>query len=130
VITDHAYKLAGAMKILWGNKPPKAFDAFVGQLMNDIRAHESGVIPFPELSPTAYNGYQAILTKVRVVSSVSSLLSELSLPLACLPFQGRSVPRSSGESFSADSSTLLSTSHVHQKGLPSTSISRQSWISA
>ena len=92
VITDHVYKFDGAIKILWEDKPPKVFDTFVGQLMNEIRARKSGISPYPELSPAAYDGYRAILAKVRVVASVSSLPSESYLPLALLPFQRRSAP--------------------------------------
>jgi hypothetical protein len=91
VVTNHVYKLDDTIKTLWEDKSPKVFDAFVGQLTNEIRAHESEIIPFPELSPTTYDGYQAILGNVRVVASVSSLLSELSLRLAFLSFQGHSA---------------------------------------
>ncbi|KAI0252588.1 hypothetical protein BJV78DRAFT_1199730 [Lactifluus subvellereus] len=99
VVTDHVYKIDGAIKILWEDKSPEVFDAFVGQLMNDVRAHGSGMIPYPDLSLTTYDGYQAILGKVHVVASVSSLLSESSLPLAFLPFQGRSAPDPLGSPF-------------------------------
>jgi hypothetical protein len=78
-------------QLLWKDKSPKVFDTFVGQLTNEIKAHGSEIIPFPELSPTTHDGYQAILGNVHVVASVSSLLSELSLRLAFLPFQGHSA---------------------------------------
>lgn len=57
--------------ILWENKSPKAFNHFVGHLMDQLGAHgPSGFNPFPELSPIKYDGYQAILAKVRVVAYV------------------------------------------------------------
>jgi hypothetical protein len=92
VITDHAYKIDGAIKILWEDKSPNVFNAFVGRLMNEFRAQESRIISFPGLSPIKLDDYQGILGKVRVVASVTSLLSGSSLRLDFLPFQGCSAP--------------------------------------
>ena len=95
VVTGHIYKLDSAIRILWEDKPPKAFDAFVGQLMDDIEACGSWINPYPEPSPATYDGYRAILVKVCVVISVTSL-TESYLPLVFLPFQGGSGPGSLG----------------------------------
>jgi hypothetical protein len=54
--------------ILWANKSPEEFNHFVGNLMDQLRARgSSGIDPCPELSPTKYDGYQAMLAKVRVL---------------------------------------------------------------
>jgi hypothetical protein len=90
VVTDHVYKLNDEIKILWVDQSPIVFDALVGQLVDDIGAHKSGIHPLPEI-PTPLEGYKAILGKVRVVASVSSLRSELFQPLDFLPLQGCSA---------------------------------------
>ncbi|KAI0249879.1 hypothetical protein BJV78DRAFT_633542 [Lactifluus subvellereus] len=96
VVTDHVCKLDGGIKILWEDKSPRVFDAFVGELMNKIREHGSGIIPYPELSPTAYRGYQAILAKLSYHSSDVQPPVRWAVLFSGLKYIIIYIPRSSG----------------------------------
>ena len=79
VISDFSYKVDGLLHILGQAKSPKAFDHFIGELMQQMRGESPASTPLcTESAPTTYRGYKAMLAKVRVVASVSHLLSESS----------------------------------------------------
>lgn len=65
VITDRIFRFGDGKKILWGEKSPRAFDKFIGELMAQMR-DRSSVELCSEPVPTTYRGYKAILGKVRV----------------------------------------------------------------
>ena len=65
VVTDRTLRLDDGIKILWGEKSSRAFDRFIGELMERMR-DGSPVELCNEPVPTTYHGYKAILGKVRV----------------------------------------------------------------
>ena len=73
VASDFSYRLGDKLHILGEAKSPKAFNHFIGKLVEQIR--DGSPIPLcSEPVPTAYGGYKAILHKVRC--NLASLLSE------------------------------------------------------
>jgi len=64
VITDHVYQLDDRVKILWENKSPKVFDAFIERLVEQMRIHQSTLNLCASIQGTKYQGYEAILGKV------------------------------------------------------------------
>jgi hypothetical protein len=75
VISDFTYEVDDRVHILGGAKSPRVFDHFIGELMGQMR-DGSPVQLCVESTPTNYSGYKAMLAKVRVVVSVSRILSE------------------------------------------------------
>lgn len=70
VVTDHAYRDQGEIKVLWEDKAPAVFNGFIEPLQEQITAHE--LVPGLSSRPSVtYGGYEAILGKVRVVVPVS-----------------------------------------------------------
>jgi hypothetical protein len=65
VITDRVFRFDDGIKILWGDKSSRAFDRFIGELMEQMRGG-SPVELCVEPVATTYHGYKAILGKVRV----------------------------------------------------------------
>ena len=65
VITDHVFRLRDGIKILWAEKSSRAFDRFIGELMEQLK-DSSPVELCNEPVATTYHGYKAILAKVRV----------------------------------------------------------------
>ena len=68
VITDYGFRFGDGIKILWADKSSRAFDRFIGELMEQMR-DRSAVELCTEPVPTTYRGYKAILGKVRVSPS-------------------------------------------------------------
>jgi len=64
VITDHVYQLDDGVKILWENKSPKVFDAFIRKLMEEMRSSQSSLNLCASMKRAKYQGYEAILSKV------------------------------------------------------------------
>ena len=71
VITDRVFRLDGGIKILWGEKSSRAFDRFIGKLMEQMQ-NRSPVELCSEPVATTYHGYKAILGKVCVYSCHTS----------------------------------------------------------
>jgi hypothetical protein len=67
VINDRVFWFDDGTKVLWGDKSSRAFDRFIGELMEQMR-YRSVVELCNEPVATTYCGYKAILGKVRVVS--------------------------------------------------------------
>jgi hypothetical protein len=84
VITDHRYQLNGQVKILWEDKSPKVFDKFVEELKGQMSTNGSPIDLCTESEPTVYEGYKAVLAKVRVPFPILHK-SESSPPLARVP---------------------------------------------
>jgi hypothetical protein len=90
VITDHRYQLDGRIKILWEDKSPKVFDKFVEELKGQMLTNGSPIDLCTESKPTMYEGYKAVLAKVRAPFPVLHK-SESSPPLACVPCRRRAA---------------------------------------
>jgi hypothetical protein len=84
VVTDHSYQLDSQVKILWEDKSPKVFDKFVEELKGQMLTNGSPIDLCTESKPTMYEGYKAVLAKVRAPFPVLRK-SESSPPLACVP---------------------------------------------
>jgi hypothetical protein len=100
VITDHIFRFDDGIKILWGDKSPRTFDRFIGELMVQMR-DRSTVELCIEPEATTYRGYKAILEKVRVCPCQTSsmiYLSHSSLRTMRATFS----PGSVGQLYSAD----------------------------
>jgi hypothetical protein len=95
VISDFAYVVDDGVHILGEAMSPKVFNHFIGELVRQMRDGSSAHVCV-ESAQTNYDGYNAILAKVRVVSSVSRLLSESSLPSDWVSCERRSAPRPLG----------------------------------
>lgn len=65
VITDRGFRFDGGIKILWGDKSSRAFDKFIGELMEQMRDGSAAEL-CTEPVATTYRGYKAIMGKVRV----------------------------------------------------------------
>jgi hypothetical protein len=65
VITDHGFRIDDGIKVLWADKSSRAFDRFIGELMEQMR-DRSTVELCTKPVPTTYRGYKAILAKVCV----------------------------------------------------------------
>jgi hypothetical protein len=89
VITDRVFRLDDGTKILWREKSSRAFDRFIGELMEQMR-DRSPVELCTEPVATTYRGYKAILGKVRVCP-VKRLLSESCLSPAWVPRERHSA---------------------------------------
>jgi hypothetical protein len=83
VITDHVFRLDDEIKILWGDKSSRAFDRFIGELMEQMRGRSAAELCIEPVA-TTYGGYKAILNKVRVCL-VGHHLSEPCLSPAWVP---------------------------------------------
>jgi hypothetical protein len=81
VITDHVFQFDDGIKILRADKSSRAFDRFIGELMEQMR-DRSAVELCNESVATTYRGYKAILGKVRVCLSDITYLSHVYLQLA------------------------------------------------
>jgi hypothetical protein len=90
VITDHCFQLDGGIKILWEDKSPKVFDKFVEELKGQMLTNGSPIDLCTESKPTVYEGYKAILAKVRAPFPVPHKY-ESSPPLACVPCRRRAA---------------------------------------
>lgn len=73
VVSDFSYRLGDRVHILGEAKSPKAFNHFIGKLVEQTRDGSPALL-CSEPVPTAYGGYEAILHKVRC--NLASLLSE------------------------------------------------------
>ena len=72
VVSDRANPLDdGKIKLLWENISPRVFDKCFEELMNQTKAQGSSVKMYPEISPTMFRGYQAVLGKVRELALLS-----------------------------------------------------------
>lgn len=65
VITDHVFRLGDGIKILSAEKSSRAFDRFIGELMEQLKDGSSIELCSKPVA-TTYHGYEAILAKVRV----------------------------------------------------------------
>ncbi|KAI0272872.1 hypothetical protein BGY98DRAFT_1099750 [Russula aff. rugulosa BPL654] len=63
VITDRVFQFDDGIKILWAEKSSRAFDRFIGELMEQMR-DRSAVELCIEPVATTYRGYKAILGKL------------------------------------------------------------------
>jgi hypothetical protein len=73
VITDRVYRDQHEIKVLWDDKAPAVFDRFIEPLQEQITTHESVPGLWSEPSSVTFDGYEAILSKVRVIVSVSGI---------------------------------------------------------
>jgi len=73
VITDRVFRFDDRVKILWGNKSSRAFDRFIGELVEQMR-DGSPLDLCIEPVATTYRGYKAILGKVRVCPCQTSAI--------------------------------------------------------
>jgi len=72
VISNFGYKIDNRIMILGENKSPKVFDKFISQFMEQGR-DKHPVSLCPKLVASSYEGYKAIFSKVRIVTSISCL---------------------------------------------------------
>jgi hypothetical protein len=114
VRTDHLFSLGDRSGILWEDKSPKAFDKFIGELMEKMR--DGSTVLCRETKPTVYKGYKAICGKVRVCPCQTSHI-QLMFMSSLRTTRATVFPGSVGQSYSADSDILLSTSHAHLENL-------------
>jgi hypothetical protein len=113
VVSDFSYRVGDAVHILREAMSPKVFNHFIGDFMGQMRDGSPAQLCFESVL-TTYSGYKAILAKVRVVglsvvACLSHVISTSSLDIMRATFS----PASVGQSYSADSTILLSTSHGH-----------------
>jgi hypothetical protein len=112
VRTDHTFILDGRIAILWENKSPKVFDAFIEELMQAMTQHNGKMDLFPESRPIIYTGYRAILSNVRVVSVGIQLFNHLHCTSSLLIMRPMFNLMSVGQLCLVDSATSLCTSHA------------------
>jgi hypothetical protein len=80
VVPDATYEVNGVVHILVESKYPRAFDCFIGELMQQMRDGSPTQLRVKSAASN-YRDYEAILAEVRVVAPVTHL-SDSSLPLA------------------------------------------------
>ena len=91
VITSRVFQFDDGIKILWAEKSSRAFDRFIGELMEQMRDRSTVELCIEPVA-TTYRGYKAILGKVRVFVPVRHHLSVSCLSPAWVPCERDSAP--------------------------------------